>query len=217
FYSAQEITDFLPEGGTPDALPNLTVLTGQLVAASLNIGFDAYDADFAGSDVSLGDMFIDTEGFEGLTLSDILAVANDVIGGCSDAYSYPALNAVLTTINENFDNGTQDNGHITCAAPAGVDRSAVASTEAARASSFMLNVYPNPASDIANVQISATRAEIFDIALYSMTGQLITKQQRSIPVGISNLNLEVSELPSMSYVLRVSSANQNKTQIVEVR
>jgi hypothetical protein len=217
FNSAQEITDFLPEGSTASALPNLTVLTGQLVAASLNVGFDAYDADFAGSDVALGDMFIDTDGFEGMTLSDILSAANEVIGGCSDAFSYPALNAVLTTINENFDNGTQDNGHITCSAPAAANRSLEISTKEQAASAFMLNVYPNPAVDVANVQISATRDEIFDISLYTMTGKLVTQQQQSVAAGTTTLNVNVSGLPSMAYVLRVSNANHNKTQVVEVR
>ena len=215
FYSAQEITDFLPEGGTADALPNLSVLAGQLVAASLNVGFDAYDSDFAGSDVALGDMFTDAAGFEGMTVADIVAAANEVIGGCSDAFDYTALNAVLTTINENFDNGTIDNGHLTCSNQSSVERSM--EVVKASASSFMLNVYPNPAVDVANVQISATRAEIFDIALYSMTGDLVVSYQRSIPAGTTTLDLQVSELPSMAYVLRVSSANQNKTQIVEVR
>jgi len=217
FYSAQSITDFLPEGGTPSSLPTLTVLTGQLVAASLNVGFDAYDADFAGSDVALGDLFTDAEGFEGMTVSDILAAANEVIGGCSDAFDFASLNAVLTTINENFDNGTVDNGHLTCTAPAGTTRSMVASNEFDNASTFMLNVYPNPAVDVANVQISATRDEIFEVTLYSMTGELVVKQQHSVVAGTTNLDLQVSELPAMTYVLRVSNANQNKTQIVVVR
>jgi len=216
FNSAQEITNFLPEGGTADALPNFTVLTGQLVAASLNVGFDAYDTDFAGSDVALGDMFTDAAGFEGMTLSDILAAANEVIGGCSEAFEYAALNAVLTTINENFDNGTIDNGHLTCSDESATERS-MEVVKASAASSFMLNVYPNPAVDVANVQISATRAEIFDIALYSMTGQMVISYQRSIPAGSTTLDLQVSELPSMTYVLRVTSATQNKTLIVEVR
>jgi Secretion system C-terminal sorting domain/SprB repeat len=216
FYSAQEVTDFLPEGGTPDALPSLSVLTGQLVAASLNVGFDAYDADFAGSPVALGDMFTDAAGFEGMTVADIVAAANEVIGGCSDAFGYSALNAVLTTINENFDNGTQDNGHLTCSNESGAERN-MEVVKASEASSFMLNVYPNPAVDVANVQISATRAEIFDIALYSMTGQMVVSCQRSIPAGTTTLDLQVSELPAMTYVLRVTSANQNKTQVVEVR
>jgi hypothetical protein len=216
FNSAQEITDFLPEGSTASALPNLTVLTGQLVAASLNVGFDAYDADFAGSDVALGDLFTDAEGFEGMSVSDILAAANEVIGGCSDAFDFASLNAVLTTINENFDNGTIDNGHLTCSDESGTERS-MEVVKASAASSFMLNVYPNPAVDVANVQISATRAEIFDISLYSMTGQMVISYQRSIPAGTTTLDLQVSELPSMAYVLRVSSASQNKTQIVVVR
>ena len=217
FNSAQEITDFLPEGSTASALPNLTVLTGQLVAASLNVGFDAYDADFAGSDVALGDLFTDAEGFEGMTVSDILAAANEVIGGCSDAFDFASLNAVLTTINENFDNGTVDNGHLTCTAPAGTTRSMVVSNEFDNASTFMLSVYPNPAVDVANVQISTTRDDIFEIALYSMTGELVVKQQSNVTAGTSTMNLQVSELSPSTYLLRVNGTTYSKTQILVVR
>jgi hypothetical protein len=93
----------------------------------------------------------------------------------------------------------------------------VVSNEFDNASTFMLNVYPNPAVDVANVQISATRDEIFEVTLYSMTGELVVKQQHSVVAGTTNLDLQVSELPAMTYVLRVSNANQNKTQIVVVR
>jgi len=105
---------------------------------------------------------------------------------------------------------------LTCSNESGAERN-MEVVKASAASSFMLNVYPNPAVDVANVQISATRAEIFDIALYTMTGQMVVSCQRSIPAGTTTLDLQVSELPSMTYVLRVTSATQNKTQVVEVR
>ena len=217
FYTAQEIVDFLPEGGTPDTLPNLTVLAGQLVAATLNANFDAFDNDFAGSSVALGDMFIDATGFEGMTVSEILDAANVVIGGCSDSYEYAALNVVLTTINENFDNGTIDNGHLTCNNPTRMTNRSMAVAREVAVSSFLVNVYPNPAVDVANIQISTSKSETFEVSLYSLTGELVVKQQHSVVPGTTTLDLQVSELPSQMYVLRVASATQNKTMVVEVR
>jgi len=114
FETAQEITDFLPSGGTPSTLPNYSVLTGQLLAATLNVGFDAYDASFANSSVALGEMEFVSGTFQGMNVNQVLAIANDVIGGCSSAYSASAVNNALTVINENFDNGTQDNGNLDC-------------------------------------------------------------------------------------------------------
>ncbi|MFM7311457.1 MAG: hypothetical protein ACKOZY_12685, partial [Flavobacteriales bacterium] len=119
FETAQEITDFLPSGGTPSALPNYSVLTGQLLAATLNVGFDAFDANFASSSIALADMEFVSGTFQGMTVQQVLAIANDVIGGCSSAYSTSSVNNALTIINENFDNGNQDNGNLDCGGSTG--------------------------------------------------------------------------------------------------
>jgi hypothetical protein len=131
FESAQEVTDFLPSGGTPSALPNYSVLTGQLLAATLNVGFDAFDPSFASSNVALGDMLFVSGTFQGLTVNQVLAIANDVIGGCSNAYSASAVNNALTAINENFDNGTVDNGNLDCGGSTG-NPNVVCGTEVTR-------------------------------------------------------------------------------------
>ncbi len=120
--SAQAVQDFLPSGSTPSALPSdlinpgnsyNNVLAGQLVAATLNVGFDAYDANFAPSTGQLGNQIIASGTFAGMTINQVLAIANNVIGGCNNAYSYSSLNEVLTGINENFDGGS-NGGFITC-------------------------------------------------------------------------------------------------------
>ncbi|MFN0031665.1 MAG: hypothetical protein ACKVOR_05860, partial [Flavobacteriales bacterium] len=120
--SAQAVQDFLPSGSTPSALPNdmtnpgnsyNNVLAGQLVAATLNVGFDAYDANFAPAAGQLGNQIIGNGTFAGMTINQLLAIANNVIGGCSNAYSFSSLNEALTSINENF-NGGSNGGFITC-------------------------------------------------------------------------------------------------------
>ena len=90
------------------------VLSGQLVALTLSAGFDAYDPNFSQSNTSLGSLTINSGTFAGMTVSNFLQIANDVIGGCSTAYSLSQLNAAATAINENFDNGTVDRHYLNC-------------------------------------------------------------------------------------------------------
>ncbi len=122
--SAQAITDFLPSGSTPVELPSGNLvnpanaysngLAGQLIAASLNIGFDAYDPDFSVDPNSLGDLQIAFGVFQGWTVSQLLDSANNFIGGCGSVYSASQFNEALSQINENFDNGSINLGYINC-------------------------------------------------------------------------------------------------------
>ncbi|MBX7052100.1 MAG: T9SS type A sorting domain-containing protein [Flavobacteriales bacterium] len=123
--SAQAVQDFLPSGSTPSALPSdlvnpgnsyNNVLAGQLVAVTLALGFDAYDPNFGGSTGFLGNQTIASGTFAGMTISQVVAIANQVIGGCSNAYTYSSLNEVLTGINENFDGGS-NHGFVNCQQP----------------------------------------------------------------------------------------------------
>lgn len=125
--NAQAVTDFLPSGSTPSALPagNMVnpggnysnVLAGQLVTAILNTGFDAYDPNFSINTINTGNLVIASGTFAGFTINQLIAEANNTIGGCSSNYSFSALNDALTTFNENYDDGKTDNGHITCQVP----------------------------------------------------------------------------------------------------
>ncbi|MFM7103988.1 MAG: T9SS type A sorting domain-containing protein [Flavobacteriales bacterium] len=216
FYSAQEITDFLPEGGTPSALPDLSVLTGQLVAASLNVGFDGYDADFAGSNVALGALYTDAEGFEGMTVSEILAAANEVIGGCSEAFGYSALNAVLTTINENFDNGTVDQGHLSCT-PSYAQRRLIVAGEEVDSYSFGWNLFPNPASEKANLNISSVEDDVYQVRIFSISGALVLNQQVNVVRGDNNIQLNLDGMLSGTYLLHFAGVNQSANTILQVR
>ena len=122
--SAQAITDFLPSGSTPSMLPagNLidpgngynNVLAGQLVAATLNVTFDSYDPNFGSSSTPFAQLIIAQGPFQGITVSELLLLANAHIGGCNSNSSSSALNAALTALNENFVDGTTNNGYFIC-------------------------------------------------------------------------------------------------------
>jgi hypothetical protein len=112
--SAQAVTDFLPNTGTPAALtqdylnsgaaPGNT-LAGQVVALALNIGFDDYDADFGDASSSLSDAVITSGAFAGWTVGQVFEEAQKVLGGCDSEYDADEMNEVTTDINEAFDNG----------------------------------------------------------------------------------------------------------------
>ncbi len=120
--SAAAVENFLPSGSTPAVLgadylnpggSYNNVLAGQLMAATLSTTFDAYDANFAPAAGWLGNQVIGSGTFAGMTIAQLLDVANDVIGGCSNAYTPAQLNVALTALNENFDNGGNQ-GYILC-------------------------------------------------------------------------------------------------------
>lgn len=120
--SAQDVTNLLPEGGAPAALTQNyidptntgTVLAGQVIALTLSVGFDNYDANFAASDNALKDMTINNGEFDGWTVQDILDEANLIIGGCPSNYLPQEINAIVTIINENYVDGESNNGFLTC-------------------------------------------------------------------------------------------------------
>jgi hypothetical protein len=79
-------------------------LIGQVTALALNVGFDYFDPNFNPSSVPLGDMVIMSGPFTGKTVSQFLAIANDVLGGCSYAYSPSQVNETASRINEGCEN-----------------------------------------------------------------------------------------------------------------
>lgn len=120
--NSNAVLDFLPQGGTPAGLtqsyidPTVlgNVLAGQVAALTLSVGFDNYYADFGAAPGHLSDLVITTGDFAGMTVAQVLAEANKVLGGCSSSYTAAQLNAAVTSINENFDNGTMVGTFLTC-------------------------------------------------------------------------------------------------------
>lgn len=119
--TAHAITDLLPTGGqaavlkqnysNPAAIKN--VLVGHLVALTLSTGFDSYDANFGQAGIQLNQMQIGSGAFAGWTVKDFLAEANKTLGGCG-TYSLDKVLTTATTINENYVDGTVNNGFLVC-------------------------------------------------------------------------------------------------------
>lgn len=120
--NAQAVTDYLPGGGTPAVLTtdytnpvNLkNNLASQLVTLTLSVQFDLYDSNFSSSSVALRDLVIASGPFKGKTIGALLVEANNLLGGCPSAYTATQISDALTSINENFDDGTKNGGFVVC-------------------------------------------------------------------------------------------------------
>ncbi|MEM6272451.1 MAG: hypothetical protein AAF998_23775 [Bacteroidota bacterium] len=91
-----------------------STLAGRLTTAMLNVGFDAYDDNFANANFPLGFMEIRNGVFGGMTVNEVIEAANEVLGGCSTAYTKQQLNSALNKINKSFLNGARRNNYLVC-------------------------------------------------------------------------------------------------------
>jgi hypothetical protein len=121
--SAKAVDDFLPSGSTPRALdksyvnPGQTyqnVFAGQVVALTLNVRFDEWDANFSSNTIKLGDLIVNSETFAGWIVYQVLAEANKVLAGEASMYSASELNAIVDAINNNYDGGKVNLGLLSC-------------------------------------------------------------------------------------------------------
>ena len=117
FTTSNAVAVYLPCGGTPGVLANSGVdgtcigntLSGQLLSAKLSLGFDAYDPDFSGADVGIDQLYSTNPGpCFGMTIVEIVALADSVIGGCKSGNA-SGLNNLLTDFNETYVGGVISN------------------------------------------------------------------------------------------------------------
>lgn len=122
FTTSAAVASYLPAGGGSALLSGAVVnpvgsrgvLSSQLLALTLSVGFDVADPNFSPSTTSFSSLTIKSGTFAGMSIANFLQLANNIIGGCSTQYSLSAINEAATALNENFDNGTVDNGFVNC-------------------------------------------------------------------------------------------------------
>ncbi|MBS4044149.1 MAG: tandem-95 repeat protein, partial [Chitinophagaceae bacterium] len=122
--SALEACNFLPSGSTASALPSgilvnpqdsySNVLAGQVVALTLNLGFDNYDANFSPATTLVKNLVVNSGTFAGWTVQQVLDEANKKLGGCASSYTFSQLNDAVTKINENYVDGNNTGSYLTC-------------------------------------------------------------------------------------------------------
>ncbi len=122
FTSAAAIVNFLPAGGPSSVLPAGNVnnptgisnqLANQLTAAMISVGLDAADPNFAPSANSLGNAIYNSGPFVGMTVNQVIAIANNHLGGCANTYDLTTIADALAQLNLNYDAGV-DNENFVC-------------------------------------------------------------------------------------------------------
>jgi choice-of-anchor A domain-containing protein/uncharacterized repeat protein (TIGR01451 family)/TQXA domain-containing protein len=119
--SATAVKNFLPQGGTAAVLTQnytnvstkFNILAGQVVALTLSVAYDKA-GKIGTNSTDLGDLYILSGTFAGMSVNNFLTIANKALGGETTGYTISDINTAATAINENFDNGTADNGYLTC-------------------------------------------------------------------------------------------------------
>ena len=123
FTSAAAIRAFLPQGKSPAALKasainptqKITVFAGQTLALKLNVDFSAA-ALMPGNGLNLGGLKVVSGKLAGWSVTQVLALCNQVLGGNVAALpagvSISDLNDVADRINNNYTDGNRDNGYL---------------------------------------------------------------------------------------------------------
>ena len=85
----------------------------QTLALTLNVKMDAAGR-IGTNDTDLGDLVFVSGAFAGKTVNEVLEIANRALGGESTGYTFEEINSAADAVNNNFDNGDQDLGSLTC-------------------------------------------------------------------------------------------------------
>jgi hypothetical protein len=212
--TANAVRNFLPSGGTPGALPSgstvdpggsiSNTLAGQAVALTINIKMDQIDDTFSAATAPLSTLTINSGILSGWSVQAALDEANKVLGGCASSYSAGDLTTVLNNINYNYDNGTSDNGYLTCVVGSARHSAQPPAYSAVEPASVV--VYPNPSDGNFKVAIPSkySEAKIFitDIAgravqnidVTGNTGVPVEFNMTNVPRGVYLVNISVDNL-----------------------
>ena len=66
-------------------------------------------------------------------------------------------------------------------------------------------VYPNPASDVLNIEVNASQASEMSISVYNIMGQNVMNQNVNITTGVNTRSISTSELNSGIYFVTVKA------------
>lgn len=208
--NTKAVEDFLPSGSTPEILPAGTltnpagtyknVLVGQVVALTLNIKFDNYDATFGSSTANLKNLFITAGTFSGKSVQFLLDEANKALGGCSTTYTLSDINDVVTSVNENYDDGTTSGDFLSCCN--NVTSGGTIGSNQSGCSSFD----PTALTSVANPSGGGTTA-LELVWLKSTTSSVLTtntQSQWTTIAGANGLSYDSGPLTQTTYFIRCS-------------
>ena len=75
-----------------------------------------------------------------------------------------------------------------------------------------VSIYPNPANDILNVELSTTNTENIELQIIDFQSRIVLQEASKN----SNIKLNVSNLKKGYYILKITGNKLNKTQIINI-
>ncbi|MCE3076504.1 Ig-like domain-containing protein [Chryseobacterium gwangjuense] len=235
--TAKAVDDFLPSGTTPRALNAGTmvnpgssysnVLAGQVVALTLSLRFDQVNPSFSSSATWLGDLIVVSGTFAGWTVNQVLAEANNVLGGVASSYSADQMNAIVDAINNNYDGGTVNLGLLGCPCSSNVKPLAKDSTGNGEVMTKNPNasvnddskVYPNPTRGDINLSFENADGGNVSAYLFNSSGRMVADLSKNVSrhgnrVTISYQNYSLLE---GIYILSVKASKFEKSYKIMIR
>lgn len=86
------------------------------------------------------------------------------------------------------------------------------------ASNVKVSLYPNPTSNILNVDITMLTESMVNIQMVDLTGKVVKEISNSVlPLGSSSMQLETSDLSNGIYFLRVNSGGKSSQYKISIK
>jgi hypothetical protein len=175
--TAQAANDFLPSGSSSAVLPSGTLtnpgqgyqnaFAGQLVSAKLNVRFDVWDVNYGPAATFLGDAFVTTGPFMGWTVNQVIAAADNRIGGCGNSsFTLSQFTEALSGINGSYANGDTYTGYLSCA-PASTTKILENNSE------DVFEAFPNPVGDLLTVKLVHGSSGVVTVDLVDLSGRMV--------------------------------------------
>ena len=154
-------------------------------------------------------MYITRGIFEDMTVNQVVAIANTILGNVSTKYSSSDVNATLISINSNYVDGT-DLNFLRCSGKT----TGIKPNLGTKVVSYV--VYPNPVKDIASIEFVLSNDTNVEILLYNMNGQLLNSIFKgAVTSGEKNsVKLEAETLKSGVYFLKLMSDSEVVTKSI---
>ena len=73
----------------------------------------------------------------------------------------------------------------------------------------MLEIYPNPARQLARIAFESSTQGMVDLEIYDLSGKLVISRQYGVNKGQATIDVNVIDLDSGSYIVRVIDANNH--------
>jgi hypothetical protein len=225
--TALAVENYLPAGGPSSVLPagNLVNPTtnqlknnasGQVLTLSLSVGFDDADPNFSPSGTPLRDYIIGSGPYAGTSVGAFLVIANTVLGTAgSTATQVSNVQSTAAAINENFVDGTTDNGYLDCpqARPAIGITNDPSLASVAVATSIGAGAFPNPSRGQFRFNLSQVQPGA-QILIVNARGAII---ERRLTGNSQTFNFDLKKYGVGVYMIKVVSGSDIKTTKVIVQ